>query len=52
MRRVFPIAMTAWSAKVRANSICRSLNGSTRWRTAQTLKAIRAKIRSERCASR
>ena len=24
--------MTAWSAKVRTSSICRSVNGSTRWR--------------------
>ena len=30
--RVFSIAMTAWSAKVRTSSICRSVNGSTRWR--------------------
>ena len=30
--RVFSIAITAWSAKVRTSSICRSVNGSTRWR--------------------
>ena len=32
MRRVFSIAMTAWAAKVRTSSICRSVNGSTRCR--------------------
>ena len=30
--RAFSIAMTAWSAKVRTSSICRSVNGSTRFR--------------------
>ncbi len=30
--RAFSIAITAWSAKVRTSSICRSVNGSTRWR--------------------
>src|SRR6202008_1028843 len=30
--RAFSIAMTAWSAKVRTNSTCRSVNGSTRVR--------------------
>src|SRR6516225_8996753 len=30
--RILDIAMTAWSAKVRTNSICRSVNGSTRRR--------------------
>ena len=30
--RVFSIAMTAWSAKVRTSSICRSVKGSTRCR--------------------
>src|SRR5215467_12005703 len=30
--RAFSIAMTAWSAKVRISSICRSVNGSTRFR--------------------
>src|SRR5215471_8423908 len=30
--RAFSIAITAWSAKVRTNSICRSVNGSTRLR--------------------
>jgi hypothetical protein len=30
--RVFSIAITAWSAKVRTSSIWRSLNGSTRCR--------------------
>jgi len=33
MSRVFSIAMTAWSAKVRTSSICRSVKGSTRDRT-------------------
>jgi hypothetical protein len=27
---VFSIAITAWSAKVRTSSICRSVKGSTR----------------------
>jgi len=31
-RRAFSIAMTAWSAKVRTSSICRSVYGSTRFR--------------------
>jgi hypothetical protein len=30
--RAFSIAMTAWSAKVRTSSICRSVYGSTRFR--------------------
>src|SRR5215469_18314846 len=30
--RAFSIAITAWSAKVRTSSICRSVNGSTRFR--------------------
>jgi hypothetical protein len=30
-RRAFSIAMTAWSAKVRISSICRSVNASTRF---------------------
>src|SRR6516165_2235541 len=30
--RAFSIAMTAWSAKVRTSSICRSVNGCTRFR--------------------
>ena len=34
-RRVFSIAITACSAKVRTSSICRSVNGSARWRASQ-----------------
>jgi len=30
--REFSIAMTAWSAKVRTSSICRTVNGSTHFR--------------------
>ena len=31
-RRVFSIAMTAWSANVVTSSICLSVNGRTSWR--------------------
>ena len=37
--RVFSIAITAWSAKVRTSSICRSVKGSMRWR-ARTMTPI------------
>jgi hypothetical protein len=33
--RVFSITMTAWSAKVRTSSICRSVNGATRPRASK-----------------
>jgi hypothetical protein len=43
--RAFSIAITAWSAKVRTNSICRSLNGSIRCR-ASTIVPITSPSRS------
>ena len=45
--RAFSIAMTAWSAKVRTSSICRSVNGSTRFRR-ETIMPIRLAVAQQR----
>ena len=51
--RAFSSAMTAWSAKVRTSSICRSVNGCTRCRprsiTPTTARPRAAAARQARC---
>ena len=53
--RAFSIAMTAWSAKVRTSSICRSVNGSTRCRAKldrrRSARPRAAAVRRAECGS-